>query len=242
MDSLAMNRRRPPIMKREISPTSAADRGGRSIMAMAFAMACASGPSGCGPVAQTRTTSGPVAQAHAVIDAKPERARRDRIDGIQLVSINGTPAHGTKTALKPGRNTVRVRFAWPQGGTQEADLAFYSRAGQQYFVQYDAMPPYTNRLLEPTSPDEAATEILRTSASAREGFIFLIPPAVALWSAGFVSRSANEIAEKRKPAHYMDLRVISRHNGEGIVRTVRAYPDGRNDAGPWDAWAQMSPR
>lgn len=227
-------------MKREISPTFAAGRGGRSLLGMAFVAACAGGPAGCGPGLQARHASPSIGQA--VIDAKPERARRDRIDGIQLVSINDIPAHGTKSVLKPGRNTVRVRFAWPQGGNQEADLAFHAMAGQQYFVQYDAMPPYANRLLEPTSLDEAGTEILRTGAAAGEGFLVLIPPAVAFWSAGLVRRSANEIAEQRKPAHYMDLRVISRNSGEGVVRTVRAYPDGRIDADPWEAWAQMSPR
>lgn len=108
-------------MKREITPSSAAGRGGRSLLGVAFVMACAGGPSGCG----SATPQVPPAVEHAMIDA--------------------------------------------------------------------------------------------------------------------IQRGANEIEEQHKPARYMNLMVVSRHGGEGVVRTVRAYPDGRVDAAPWAAWARMSP-
>ena len=52
------------------------------------------------------TTHDPPPPGHAQIDATPDPDRRDRIDGIQLISVNGIPTRGTKTALTPGRNTV----------------------------------------------------------------------------------------------------------------------------------------
>ena len=40
-----------------------------------------------------------------------------------------------------------------------------------------------------------------------------------------------------KPAEYVDVSVISEDPTEGVVRRVRAYPDGRVDSKPWDAWS-----
>jgi hypothetical protein len=34
--------------------------------------------------------------------------------------------------------------------------------------------------------------------------------------------------------------VVCRQNGEGIVRRVRVYPDGRVDPAPWAGQAQMT--
>ena len=182
-----------------------------------------------------------VPQHRAMIDAKPEREKRDRISSIQLVSVNGSPSHGTQTALQPGRNKVRIRFEWPQGGAQEVDLAFHAKEGQRYFVHYDTMPPSVDRLIESTSLDQAGTDLSAGAAYAGEGFVFFLPTVFALWTAGAIQRGANQVAEQHKPARYVDLMVIAHHSSDGVVRTVRAYPDGRVDAAPWAAWAKMSP-
>lgn len=185
------------------------------------------------------TTHDPPPPGRALIDATPDLDRRDRIDGIHLVSVNGTPVHGSQTTLKPGRNSVRIGFRWPQGGDQEVDLLFHAVAGSTYIVQYDVFPPYANRMGEPTDLEHRAGEVAGLSRGSGEAMLLVGPPALALWGAGFAKRGANEAAEHRKPAHYIDLMVICRHSGEGIVRRVRAYPDGRVDAAPWAAHAQM---
>lgn len=175
----------------------------------------------------------------ALIDTTPDSSRRDRIDGIHLVSVNGIPVNGTQTALNPGRNNVRIGFRWPQGGNQEVDLVFHALAGSTYIVQYDVFPPYANRMAEPTDLEKRAGEVAGLSQGSGEAMLLVGPPALALWGAGFVKRGANEAAEHHKPAQYIDLMVICRRSGEGIVRRVRAYPDGRVDAAPWAAHAQM---
>lgn len=192
------------------------------------------GLSGC--ASTTRETPPP---GHALIDATPDPDRRDRIDGIRLISVNGAPAHGTRTALNPGRNTVRIGFRWPQGGSQEVDLDFHAVAGSTYIIQYDVFPPYANRMGESTDLEHRAGEVAGLSQGSGEAMLLVGPPALALWGAGYLKRGANEAAEQRKPAHYIDLMVLCRQNSEGIVRRVRAYPDGRVDAAPWAAHAQM---
>ncbi len=175
----------------------------------------------------------------ALIDTTPDSARRDRIDGIHLVSVNGIPVRGTQTPLNPGRNNVRIGFRWPQGGNQEVDLLFHAVAGSTYIIQYEVFPPYSNRMAEPTGLEQRAGEVAGLSQGSGEAMLLVGPPALVLWGAGFMKRGANEAAEHRKPAHYVDLMVICRQSSEGIVRRVRAYPDGRVDAAPWAAHAQM---
>jgi hypothetical protein len=193
----------------------------------------------CGLAGCASTTRDLPPPGHALIDATPDHDRRDRIDGIHLVAVNGTPTHGTQTALKPGRNTVRVGFHWPQGGNQEVDLVFHAVEGSIYLVYYDVFPPYANRMGEPTGLEQRAGEVAGLSQGSGEALLLVGPPALALWGAGFMKRGANEFAEHQKPAQYIDLMVVCRHGPEGIVRRVRAYPDGRVDAAPWAAQAQM---
>jgi hypothetical protein len=185
------------------------------------------------------TTHDPPPPGQALIDATPDLDRRDRIDGIQIVSVNGIPKHGTQTALTPGRNTVRVGFRWPQGGSQEVDLVFHAVAGSRYIIQYDVFPPYANRMDESTDLEHRAGDVAGLAQGSGEAMLLFGPPALVLWGAGYLKRGANEAAEHRKPAHYIDLMVVCRQNAEGIVRRVRAYPDGRVDAAPWAADAQM---
>ena len=205
-----------------------------SLALLASAAATVTGLSGC---ASTTRDSPPPGQA--LIDATPDPDRRDRIDGIHLVSVNGLRTSGTETALVPGRNTVKVGFRWPQGGSQEVDLQFHAVAGSTYIIQYEVFPPYANRMGEPTDLEQRAGDVAGLAEGSGEAMLLVGPPALALWSAGFLKRGANEAAEHRKPAHYIDLIVVCRQNAEGIVRRVRAYPDGRVDAAPWAAHAQM---
>ena len=193
------------------------------------------GLDGCAPA-----TYQPPPPGRALIDATPDSSHRDRIDGIRIVSVNGNAVRGTRTPLNPGRNTVRIGFRWPQGGEQEVDLTFHAVAGSSYIVQYDVFPPHANRLGERTDLEDAAGDVLALSGGSGETAMFLAPPALALWGAGWVKRGANEVEEHHKPAQYMDLMVVCRHNREGIVRRVRTWPDGRIDAAPWAAHAQMT--
>ena len=185
------------------------------------------------------TTDDTPPAGRALIDATPDLDRRDRIDGIQIVSVNGLPTHGTQTTLTPGRNTVRVGFRWPQGGSQEVDLVFHAVAGSRYIIQYDVFPPYANRMGESTDLEHRAGEVAGLAQGSGEAMLLVGPPALVLWGAGYLKRGVNEAAEHQKPAHYIDLIVVCRQNSEGIVRRVRAYPGGLVDAAPWAAHAQM---
>ncbi|MCF7674301.1 MAG: hypothetical protein K9N23_00910 [Akkermansiaceae bacterium] len=73
-----------------------------------------------GSCASTRYTPPPPGSAS--IDAKPDPEHRERIKGIELVSINGKGVKGTRCVIEPGLNTIKTRFRWPQGPVQEANL------------------------------------------------------------------------------------------------------------------------
>lgn len=193
------------------------------------------------PGCSTMTTRQPEA-GRALIDVTPEEEKRDRIDGIRIVSVNGQPARGTEASLAPGRNCVKLGFNWPQGGRQELDLQFYAVAGHVYFAQYCVHPPYVNRLRQRTRWDECVGEIGRGSKgdAAQAGALF-IPPILVLATANTIEKLGSQAREFSKPADYIDVMVVAKHSPEGVVRRVRAYPDGRVDARPWDAQAQMGP-
>jgi hypothetical protein len=235
-------------MKNKHSPSAMAGRGGhpspaRSIapgldlrgtglLAAALAVtlsACSSSPTASRPPA-----------GFAVLDASPERERRDRIKGIHVVSVNRVPVRGSEAVLTPGRNKVRIGYTWPQGGSQEVDLVFHARPNSSYVVQYVPSPAYANRLVEIKKWDDAAGDVASMGVGAGQAAFIFAPPAMALLGVGFANRVGSQMAEAHKPATSMDLMVISRDNGEGIVRRVRAYPDGRVDSASWAAYAQMS--
>lgn len=198
------------------------------------------------PACSTMSTRQPD-PGHALINATPEKSERDRLDGIRLVSINGRPAPGTKASLTPGRNNVKIRFTWPQGGRQEVDLRFHATEGHLYSVQYDVHPPYVNRFRQPTRWDESASELTGGLANLIDGGDpgdakaagFFIPVYLALGTANTIERVTSHAGERSKPADYIDIMVVAKNSPEGIVRRVRAYPDGRIDARPWAAQAQM---
>lgn len=176
----------------------------------------------------------------AVLDARPEREKRDRIRDTHVVSVNREPVRGSEVMLKPGRNQIRIGYTWPQGGAQEVDLVFHARPNRSYLVKYEPSPASANRLVEYNKWDLAAGDVATMGAHAGQaGFIFA-PPALALLGVGFAERVGTQIAESRRPATSLDLMVISSDNAEGIVRRVRAYPDGRVDSASWAAYAQMS--
>ncbi len=62
-----------------------------------------------------------------------------------------------------------------------------------------------------------------------------------LVGASAVQRVTSQARELAKPADYIDVMVVAKNSPEGIVRRVRAYPDGRVDEKPWAAHAQMGP-
>lgn len=184
----------------------------------------------------------------ALIDVTPNQSESDRIDVIRLVAVNGTKARGTQTMLEPGLNRVRVGFQWPQGGRQEADLCFHAIAGTVYTIYFASHPPYVNRLKQRNRADEALGKMADCLAEAEgEGagyaLLLAIPIGATLVSASAVTRVGKEMHEQQKAVTWVDLSVVAQEdNLQGVVRRVRVYPDGRVDAKPWDAHAQMAPR
>jgi hypothetical protein len=164
----------------------------------------------------------------ARIDVRPEKEKRDRIDGIRIVSVNGQPARGTEASLTPGRNRVRVGFKWPQGGRQELDLDFHAVAGRSYYAEYHVHPPYVNRISQRTKWDESAGRIGRghKGGAAQAGALF-VPPILALGAANTVEKVGGEIREQSKPAEHIDIMLVAKNGPEGVVRYLRAYPNGQ---------------
>ena len=68
------------------------------------------------------------------------------------------------------------------------------------------------------------------------GSLILGPSALATTIGDRIDHSVDQHSQA---ATHIDLMVIAPKSDQGIVRRVRAYPDGRVDAKPWAAWAQM---
>jgi len=187
-------------------------------------------------------SAGRAPEGMAVLDARPEREKRDRIRDTHVVSVNQVPVRGSEVVLKPGRNKVRVGYTWPQGGAQEVDLVFHALPNRSYLVKYEPSPAEANRLIEYNKWDQASGDLVGMgAATGAEAGVFLFgPPAIALLGIGFAERASSQAAEAYRPATSIDLMVISSDNGEGIVRRVRAYPNGRVDSASWAQYAQMS--
>jgi hypothetical protein len=224
-------------MKTNHSPSAIAGRGGHPSPARSTALLAAALALGLSACSST-TSRAPAGLA--VLDARPEREKRDRIRDTHVVSVNREPVRGTEVVLKPGRNKVRVGYTWPQGGAQEVDLVFHALPNRSYVVKYEPSPSEANRLIEYNKWDQAAGDVARMGGAVGQAGILFLPPAVTLLGIGFAERAASQAAETYRPATSMDLMVISSDNGEGIVRRVRAYPAGRVDSASWAAYAQMS--
>ncbi|MCF7675837.1 MAG: hypothetical protein K9N23_00950 [Akkermansiaceae bacterium] len=181
------------------------------------------------------TTNAPPPAGSAIIDAAPDPRHRDRVEGIELVSINGKSAKGTRCVIEPGLNTIKTRFRWPQGQDQQVQLRFYATPDTIYFIYYDVYPPSTEltnsvagRIVDSLGEGGAEGAVL--------GTIFLGPPAAVI---GIGERIGHGVTQHGRPATHIDLMVVAHYSSQGIVRQVRAYPDGRVDEKPWAAWAQM---
>jgi hypothetical protein len=181
------------------------------------------------------TTIKPPPAGSAVIDAAPDPKHRDRIKGIELVSINGAGVKGTRCVIEPGLNTIKTRFRWPQGQDQQVQLRFYATPGTIYFIYYDVYPPSTE--LTNTVAGKIVESLGQGDGyGAVFGTLVLGPPVAAL---AVGERISHGVAQHGKPATHIDLMVIAHHSSQGTVRQVRAYPDGRVDEKPWAAYAQM---
>jgi hypothetical protein len=181
------------------------------------------------------TNLSPPPPGRAVIDVKPEPEHRERVEAIGLVSINGDPVNGTRSELTPGPNTVRARFRWPHGFVQEVDLRFHATAGTLYFINYDVFPPDSED--RGTRAGRFMDSVGHTSDPyAGVGLIFIAPLVATV---GVGEKIAHHAGQAGQAATYVDLAVVAHHSSEGIVRRVRAYPDGRVDEKPWAPWAQM---
>lgn len=165
----------------------------------------------------------------AIIDATPDPRHQNRVEGVELVSINGKSVQGTRCVIAPGLNIITTRLRWPQGLVQEADLRFYATPGTVYLVKYD---------LYPSDKDDTTglAQKLEFEANKGMGLLYIAPLVAAV---AVVEKTGVNLYNQRPPATHIDLKVVAHQSGQGIVRQVRAYPDGRVDGKPWAAWAQM---
>lgn len=174
-------------------------------------------------------------QGAAIIDALPDPEHLHRVEGIELVSVNGKGIHGMRSVIQPGLNTVKTRFRWPQGGAGEVDLRFYATPGTVYNINFDEYPPTRE------FKDGVAENIMNGIGSSGDPYAGIaaafIAPVAAVVGTG--ERIAHHRTTHSQAATHIDLSVTAHHSGQGIVRQVRAYPDGRVDEKPWAAWAQM---
>lgn len=183
------------------------------------------------------TSRPPPGGGRASINAVPGGKYHDRIKGVQLISVNGTKAARKETGLPSGSNNVRLSFQWPQGGMQEVNLKFNARQNQKYTVKYDPFPPTADQFHGTSDVSDAAQTIASEAyelmalghghpIAVLAGAAVLVP-AIALGSADFGYRVKESIREGQAPVQYVDLYVISDDGSEGVVRRVRAYPNGR---------------
>ena len=132
-------------------------------------------------------------------------------------------------------NSIKTRFRWPEGRDQRVDLRFYATPGTIYSIHYDVYP--NPNVLEKTVAAKAM-DGMTGPGSGTEGMLalFLAPPFIAMAAVERIGRGADR---KSDSATHIDLMVVAHHSSQGIVRRVRAYPDGRVDEKPWAAGAQM---
>ena len=211
-----------PSTEPSAEPHSHRSRRALPILArLALAAGCVALAS-CGSTIQQAPPAG-----MAVLDATPDAEHRDRIDGIELVSINDRKVRGSEQTLRPGHNRVRVGFNWPQGGDEEVDLEFQTRPNTIYAIYYDVYPPYTERLTQPGTLDAATGGLFRASAEMDRAAFLMLPPIAALGSAAIATRVGNEVAENSRAAQYVDVRVVAQRCSQGVACTRRVFPDGR---------------
>ena len=197
------------------------------------------GMTGCGTNSpHTRPSTGV-----AMIDSRPIPRHRDRIKGMRIISVNGKPGVRREAMIAAGLNTVRVRYDWPQGGSQEVSLRFKARPNVRYSVKYDPFPPTTDQFRGTTELSLAADALgaeafrLMELRGGELAGLVVLTPAIVLGTANYADRIRETAREKFQAAHYVDLMVISEHNAEGVVRRVRAYPSGRVVSKPWEAYS-----
>lgn len=67
------------------------------------------------------------------------------------------------------------------------------------------------------------------------------PPAPKV-AGNFAQRMSDQARNVPRPAEYVDLLVVATKDLDGVVRRVRAYPDGRVDSASWAACGGLSSR
>ena len=170
------------------------------------------------------TTQRPPSPGKARFDATPDAERRDRIDGIGILSVNGDPTKGSEVELSPGRNRVRVGFSWPQGGKQEVDLDFKARAGITYIVYYDVYPPVSRH---PGAMEKTTTGLV--SARNTDAYSAMVTGIFAGFMTPFAAaeKAVRVSTENAATATYVDVMAVAQQSPEGVVCNRRVYPNGK---------------
>lgn len=174
-------------------------------------------------------------------------ALSDRIKSVSVVSVNGRKTKEESPTLREGENRLRVRFSWPQGGEQDVSLKFRAQPKQKYYLRYDPFPPTADQfsgeseLLQSAEglAEKGLDIMIARSSFWPEALIRLVlgaatmAPAVPMKVLDLIDRVKETAGERRQPVEYVDLWIVSENGEEGVVRRVRAYPDGRLKSAPW---------
>lgn len=193
----------------------------------------------CGTSGTVRPTAG-----GSMIDSTSARDLQTRVKGSRVISVNGAGSAGTSAHVAAGLAEVKVRYQWPQGGAQEVDLRFRARPDRKYFVKYAAFPPSVDKLSGTTALSTSAQGIGDAGFGIMERHAHpvgalvgtvVLAPAIVLGTADYFGRVGADIADKHRPAQWVDMMVISEQQAEGVVRFVRVYPSGQVVWQPWDA-------
>lgn len=205
------------------------------VVALGSLVSCGSPNYSIGTKESHRSASSPGGGSSARLDAVPRGKNRDRIKRAKLVSVNGAPAKGRSAKVPVGSNSVAISLSLPQGGSMAVPLKFYARANQDYFVRFDPFPPTASQFSGTTDAMVAAGSFLQASASLQEmphpvahlAGAVVLAPGILLAAGDRLYRVGETIREYHSAIKYVDVMVISRNPAEGVVRRVRAFPDGR---------------
>jgi hypothetical protein len=181
----------------------------------------------------------------AILEADAGKEHRNRIRGSKVIAVNGVRRGREEVHLAAGLTEAKVYYKWPQGGGQEVSLKFRAEKDRRYFVKYAAFPPNVDKLRGTTALSTTAEGFGGLSRDVMAAGVpnpmtavlgtAVMAPGIVLGTVEFWSRVGADVADKRKPAQWVDMMVISEKEAEGVVRFVRVYPSGKVEWKPWDA-------
>lgn len=160
----------------------------------------------------------------AYLDASPSEKHRAELSGFRVVSVNGKKTRGSATAIPSGPVKTVVAFHWPRIGKKRVPLSFTAREGHAYFVKYDRFP-YPGK--SSAGLKGVTKGLIATGAKLHMLGLPFIGAGVLTGFVEDVRKNSGITTRTRHAVNYIDLYIISRLSSEGVVRQVRAYPNGK---------------